>query len=452
MLKHKPAGQNIVENFQEVVPALTSRAAIVEANRCLFCDDAPCTQACPTGIDVPMFIRKIATGSVKGSAKQILDANPLGASCARVCPTEELCVGACVLNDLTVPIMIGELQRHATDYVMERGIQLYESGPANGKKIAIVGGGPAGLAAARELARLGYAATIFEEQEKAGGLNTYGVAPFRLPQNVALWEVEQIEALGVNIRSNVKVGKDVSAQFIMDQYDAILLAVGMGKIRKLGIEGESLPGVIDALDLIKQTKDGDPEAVHIGRKVAVIGAGNTAIDAATTSKRLGAEMVQILYRRTENEMTAYPFEYEFAKQDGIEFRWLTLPRRIIGTKRVEGIECLKMRLSETDENGRPIPVPISGSEFVIEVDNVVLATGQTRNTELLEHFGVKHDNGIAVVDNDMRTSHPKVFAAGDCVFDGRGGEATVVLSVEQGKQAAYTIHRKFIEEQNGKAN
>lgn len=429
-------------NFQEVVPALKPKEAIDEANRCLFCYDAPCIKACPTSIDIPSFIKKIATGNLLGSARTIMEVNPVGASCARVCPTEELCEGACVLNHASKPIMIGLLQRHATDWAIKNQKILFHAGEQNGKRVAIVGGGPAGLSAARELARLGYEVTVFEAREKAGGLNTYGIVSFRLPQEVALWEVEQIEQMGVTIKTGTRVGVDVTPEDLLQSFDAVLLAAGMGAVPMLNIEGEDLIGVLDAISLVEDTKTKPLTDLMLGKKVVVIGAGNTAIDGATASKRLGAQLVQILYRRTEKEMTCYEFEYEFAKQDGVEFRWLVAPTRIIGENgRVTGIELMRMELGEPDAKGRRRPEPVPGSEFVMEVDFVVKAIGQTRHVDLIEMFGLQHKNGIVEIEEGTyRTSHPRVYAAGDVIFGGGNTDAMVVDAANHGKRAAHAIH------------
>lgn len=434
---------DLQNNFREVVPALKPKEAIDEANRCLYCYDAPCIKACPTSIDIPSFIKKIATGNLYGSARTIMDANPVGASCARVCPTEELCEGACVLNHASKPIMIGLLQRHATDWAIQNDAKLFQKGEDNGKKVAIIGAGPAGLSAARELARLGYQVTVFEAKEKAGGLNTYGIVSFRLPQAISLWEVEQIEGLGVTIRTNTKIGVDVPAEELLDEFDSVLLAAGMGNVPDLQIEGEELNGVLDAITLVEETKTKPLTNDMIGKKVVVIGAGNTAIDAATCSKRLGADNVQILYRRTVNEMSCYQFEYEFAKQDGVEFRWLVAPSRVLGENgRVKGLELIRMELGEPDAKGRKRPVPIAGSEFVVEVDFVVKAIGQKRHATLIDAFGIQHQNGVvSVEDGTYRTSNPKVFAAGDIIFGGGKTDAMVVDAANHGKRAAHSIHR-----------
>ncbi|WP_199425878.1 NAD(P)-dependent oxidoreductase [Thermaerobacillus caldiproteolyticus] len=435
---------DLKKNFQEVEPGLTDREAIEEANRCLYCYDAPCIKACPTGIDIPAFIKKIASGNLKGSAKTIMLSNPVGASCARVCPTEELCEGACVLNHSTKPIMIGNLQRYATDWAIRNEAVLFQAGKKNGKTVAVVGSGPAGLSAARELARMGYEVTIFEAEKEAGGLNTYGIVSFWLPQNISFWEVNQVKSLGVEIRTNTRVGKDVPAQELLDNYDAVVLAVGMGKVPMLGIEGEDLDGVYDAIEFIKETKTKQLTDKLVGKKVVVIGAGNTAIDGATCSVRLGAENVKILYRRTKEEMTAYDFEYEFAKQDGVEFRWLTAPKRIIGDEngKVTHIECIRMKLGEPDQDGRRRPIPIEGSEFVMEVDVVIKAIGQTRHLDLIEEFGLEHNGGVVKVDpKNYQTSNKKVFACGDVIFGKGQGEAMVVTAAQQGKESAYAIHQ-----------
>lgn len=430
-------------NFMELKSKMTKNEAIEEANRCLYCYDAPCIKACPTSIQIPNFIKKIASGNMKGSATTILEANPIGASCARVCPTEELCEGACVLNSSTKPIKIGELQRYATDWAMESNAQLFKPGQNNGQKVAIIGAGPAGLSAARELGRLGYQVTIYEAEAKAGGLGSYGIVAFRLPNEVVDWEVEQIEQLGVTIQTNTTVGVDISVDEILAQYDSIILAVGMGAVPNLGIEGEDLEGVHDAIEFVRKTKMGPLTNDVVGKKVAVIGAGNTAIDGATSAVRLGAEHVQILYRRTQKEMTAYKFEYEFAKQDGVEFKWLTAPKKIIGNEagKVTGIECVKMKLGEAGPDGRQRPEEVQGSNFIIEVDVVIKAIGQTRFVSLIEAFGLAHTNGVVDIDETtMQTSKDKVFACGDVVFGNGQGEAMVVTAVQQGKDAAYKIH------------
>lgn len=434
--------EELGKNFSEVVPALKPKEAVDEANRCLYCYDAPCIKACPTGINIPSFIQKIATGNMFGSAKTIMEANPVGASCARVCPTEELCEGACVLNHASKPIMIGLLQRHATDWAIQNKAALFTPAEKNGKKVAVVGGGPAGLSAARELARLGYQVTVFEARDKAGGLNTYGIVSFRLPQEISLWEVEQVESLGVEFRYGVRVGQDIQADELLEQYDSVLLAVGMGAVPDLGIEGEELDGVLDAISLVEETKTKPLTSQFVGKKVAVIGAGNTAIDAATCSKRLGAEKVQIMYRRTRKEMTAYEFEFEFAKQDGVEFRWLVAPTRIIGENgKVTGLELVRMQLGAADAKGRKRPEPIVGSEFTVEVDYVIKAIGQKRHQDLIDAFGLEHTNGVVTIDYAThQTSRPCVYAAGDFVFGGGKTDAMVVDAAQQGKRAAYAIH------------
>jgi glutamate synthase (NADPH/NADH) small chain len=404
----------------------------VEANRCLNCYDAPCMAACPTSIDIPRFIRRIAQGDLAGSARTIMEANPMGASCARVCPTDELCEGACVYAPDNSPIRIGQLQQHATDWLIADGRLLFGPGPPTGKSVAVVGGGPGGLSAARELARMGHAVTVFEREELAGGLNTYGIVPFRLPAEVALWEVEQVRRMGVDIRTGVTVGKDIAAAQLRADFDAVAITVGMGSVPKLGIEGEDATGVWDALDFIRLAKM-EGAVAGLGETVAVIGGGNTAIDAATVSKRLGVPSVTMFYRRGPERMTAYGFEVEFAKSESVEFRYHVLPKRILTTGgRVSGLELIG-----TDPKGSARP--IAGTEHAIPVDTVIFAVGQTKFAALFDAFGVSHERGIVAVDVDMRTNVPGVFAAGDCMFRGGSNDATVVEAAEQGKIAARSI-------------
>ncbi|MBX7053807.1 MAG: NAD(P)-dependent oxidoreductase [Pyrinomonadaceae bacterium] len=413
----------IEHNFAELDPAMSPAEAAVEASRCLYCYDAPCTHACPTHIDVPGFIKKIASGNVTGAARVIFDANPIGASCARVCPVEVLCEGSCVEKTLIKkPIEIGRLQRYATDFVMANGKQLFEKGTPNGRSVGVVGSGPAGLSCATYLARLGYDVTVYERKEKAGGLDTYGMAEYKMPQAVSLAEADQVKRLGVEFRLNCEIGRDVSFDGLRAAHDAVFLAVGLGATNRLNIPGEDLDGVIDALHFIETIKTRDWRSVPLGRTVAVIGAGNTAIDAVTQAKRLGADRVILIYRRTEKDAPAYDYEMELARKDGVEFMWQTSPVEILGSERVTGL-----RVADA-----------AGLVTEIECDQVIKAIGQQKMASFFTDIaGVAADEkGRVVINENMQSSDPKIFAGGDCA----NGGAEAVDASQMGKHAAMGIH------------
>ncbi len=415
--------------FQDLHASLTKQAAIAEANRCLYCFDAPCMGACPTHIDVPAFIKKIATGNRMGSARTILDANVLGASCSRACPVEVLCEGACVMHRYNKqPIEIGLLQRYAMEGLHEQALPLpFVPAPETGNRVAIIGGGPASLACAAELRRRGIAATIYDARPLPGGLNTYGIAEYKLPFGVALHEVELIAALGVVIESNVAVDAAKLAE-LAETHDAVFLGVGLGEIHRLGVAGEELDGVTDALDMIASYKSGVP--VEIPRRVAVVGAGNTAIDAAIAAKRLGADEVTIVYRRGADQMSAFASEYEHALLEGVGFEWFAQPVGIEGQTRVTGLTLQRMEVCEDGSL-----VARTDEVFTLAVDSVVLAIGQATHTSFLSNVVEMQRGRIAVDRATGQTSHPKFFAGGDCVNGGR----EVVDAVADGKRAGVAM-------------
>lgn len=445
-VKYKAWELTLEERFQEYHPPLSEREAVLEANRCLYCYDAPCMQACPTHIDIPTFIKKIATGNVKGSAKKILEANLLGATCSRVCPVQELCEGACVMEHDEKPIAIGRLQRYAMDYAADRKLKFFEKPASNGSKVAVVGAGPAGLSCAGELAKLGYDVTVFEKKSMAGGLDTYGIVVFREPVEVSLAEVKMIEEMGVTIKTNTTIGKDISFDDLVNKYDAVFIAMGLGNVPEMEIPGEDLQGVHDGLEFIEETKVSKLKDIKFGKRVAVIGAGNTGIDCATIARRLGAERVTIVYRRSEAEMPAYHFEYQFALGEGVSFMFLTQPVEIVGKNgKVDGLKCVRMDLAEPDQSGRRKPVVVPDSEFVIPCDMVVKAIGQKKYSNVLKElskFGIKDIRGYIAVDAETcRTGHAKIYAGGDCIRS--KGEASTVMAVQDGKIAAAGIHKSL---------
>ncbi|AEJ39509.1 putative oxidoreductase [Sulfobacillus acidophilus TPY] len=441
---------NRADPFQEVVPPLSEKEARDEALRCYYCYDAPCIHGCPTAINIPVFIHQIAIGDLAGASRTILDANILGATCARICPTEALCEGACVRHTDSRPVSIGRLQRGAMDYAMETGApSLPDKRVVGSGRVAIVGAGPAGLGAAAELRRLGYTVEVFEARPSGGGLDTYGIVSYREPVAVSLWEVEQVKRLGAVFHFNTRVGRDVEWGTLLGQYDAVVVAVGLGKVPRLGIPGEDLPGVWDALDLIEATKIQPLDAIPMGRRVAVIGAGNTAVDAATCAKRLGAEEVTILYRRGEDAMPAYGYEYAFAKADGVTYKWWALPVEIVGQAAVEGLRYVRTRVVEGAGSGRTAPLEtVPGSERLLEVDTVIRAIGQEKPQGLWRQLGIEERHGRPLVDpGTLESSRPRVYIVGDGLA--RGGEATVVGAVADGKRVAAAIHRALSKTSNG---
>ncbi len=423
-------------NFADIHPAFNESRALIEANRCLYCYDAPCTKACPTGIDVPLFIKQISSGNIKGSAHTIFVSNIFGGGCARVCPTEKLCEGACVCNQLhEEPIPIGQLQRYSTDIALKEKWKLFDRKPSTGKKVAVVGAGPAGLSCAHVLAREGVDVTVYERETKGGGLMTYGVAGYKVSDQFCADEVAHILELGgIEIKYGQAVGDKIQLADLQKQYDAVFLGIGLGATRKLGVPGEDLPGVVDAISYIYDIRTKDRSKIPVGERVAVIGMGMTAIDAARQSKRLGAAEVTMVYRRTEKEKPATDKEFDGAKLDGVKTIWLAAPKEIVAKNgSVTGLVCEKMKLGNPDASGRRSPVP-TGETFTLEVDMVIKALGQMPFDNLIGQT-FQHKNGILNVGTDRATSVTGVFAGGDAVNGGR----EVVDAVEDGKIAAVGI-------------
>ena len=425
--------------LRELLPPLTQHEALTESARCLMCYDAPCTHACPTHIDIPRFIKKISTGNLLGSARTILTANLLGATCARVCPVQELCEGACVLGSEHKPIAIGRLQRYAMDHIYGKGIDVFRPAKSTGKKVAIVGAGPAGLTCAGELAKLGHSVTLYERRDLGGGLSTYGIIVLREPVEVALAEVEMIQRLGVHLETGKEVGVNLGASELQNNFEAVFLSVGLGNTPKLGIPGEEY--ILDGLQYIEGSKH-QPSELRVGRNVIVIGAGNTAIDCATIARRLGAERVTMLYRRTENEMTAYPHEYDFVKREGVTFWFLAQPVKVHHENGlVTALECVRISLGDPDASGRPSPKPVPGSTMLLPADQIIKAIGQIKPA-VASLLNLQTENGFIQVDEQFQTSSPGIFAGGDCIR--ARGSASTVMAVQDGKLAARSIHQRLV--------
>jgi dihydropyrimidine dehydrogenase (NAD+) subunit PreT len=416
--------------FEDYKPAYDAQQATVEANRCLFCMDAPCIRACPTSIDIPGFIRKIATNNVRGSAKTILEANVLGMSCARACPVEVLCVGACVYNHMGVPaIQIGRLQRFSTDVAFEKGWEFFTAGPDTGKSVGLIGGGPASLAAAHRLRRFGHRVTIYEGREVLGGLNTTGIAPYKLRADRAATEVDWVLRIGgIQLKTGVRVPDQLGWDELLASHDALFVGLGLGPDTLMALPGGDLRGIEGAVAWIEKMKLGLVNLEGV-KHALVIGGGNTAIDAVRELVGLRVPSVTMVYRGAEPNMSGYAHEWKAAKEQGAHAAWQTLPVAFEGDERgLTGVRVVSVDAAKK---------PIAGTERTIPADLVLLAIGQSKLSDLVAPLGLATQGGRIVTDASGRTSHPKVFAGGDCANGGK----EVVNAVAEGRDAAVAIHQ-----------
>ena len=440
------------KNFDEVALGYTAEMAMEEATRCLNCKNKPCVGGCPVNVPIPGFIEKVAEGDFEAAYEIITSENALPAICGRVCPQENQCEGKCVRGIKGQPVAIGRMERFVADYHMEHAAPVKAEIKKNGKKVAVVGSGPSGITCAGELIKKGYDVTVFEALHKAGGVLSYGIPEFRLPKALVAREIKSVEDLGVDIETNVIVGRSVTIDELMeDGYEAVFVGSGAGLPRFLNIPGENLLGVYSAnefltrVNLMKGYKFPEvPTPVKVGKRVAVVGAGNVAMDAARTAKRLGAEEVYIVYRRSEEEAPARLEELHHAKEEGIIFKFLNNPAAIVGDDNgwVKGMEIIKQELGEPDASGRRRPVPVEGSNYILDVETVIIAIGQSPNP-LIRHTPQGHESqkwgGIIVNEETMESSKENVYAGGDTVT----GAATVILAMGAGKKAAAAIDEKL---------
>ncbi|MFO1172124.1 MAG: NAD(P)-dependent oxidoreductase [Hyphomicrobiaceae bacterium] len=435
--KGRLAAGDLAANFSDLHPPLTEHEAKVEAGRCYFCHDAPCMTACPTTIDIPLFIREILAGNPKGAAKTIFDQNILGGMCARVCPTETLCEEVCVRETAEgKPVKIGHLQRYATDTVMRSGEKLYGRAPRTGKSAGIVGSGPAGLACAHRLAMRGHDVTIYEARAKAGGLNEHGIAAYKVVDKFAEREIAFLMSIGgITIKTGKPLGDGLTLEALTKKHDAVFLGLGLSGVNALGIEGEELNGVVSAVDYIAELRQAkDLTKLPVGRRVVVIGGGMTAIDAAVQSRLLGAEEVTILYRRGQEHMNASRYEQDLAQTKGVKIRHWVRPTAILGEKgTVTGIACEHTALKGGKLAG-------TGEMFTLAADMVFKAIGQTFQTDPIGK-ALKLDGGRIKVDAERRTSVKGIWAGGDCTA---GGEDLTVTAVADGRDAAESMHRTLL--------
>ncbi|OUR78118.1 dihydropyrimidine dehydrogenase [Alphaproteobacteria bacterium 46_93_T64] len=430
------SAEDLSKNFDDMYPALGASKAIIEASRCYFCYDAPCMEACPTGIDIPNFIRKIQTGNYRGSALDILSENIMGGACSRVCPTEILCEEVCVrMSQEEKPVTIGKLQRFATDWLMETGEQPFERAASTGKTVAVVGAGPAGLSAAHRLSMLGHDVEIFEALAKSGGLNEYGIAAYKLPHGIAQQEVDFILSLGgITVHNGKALGSNVSLAELNAKFDAVFVGTGLGAVRALGFENEGLAGVYNAVEYIAELRQSETkEDIAVGRKVVVIGGGNTAIDVAVQAKRLGAEDVTLVYRRGPEDMSATHHEQEYAQTNGVTIKHYAKPVSIEESGGV--ISGITFEYTAKDASGKLVG---TGETFQQAANMVFKAIGQVFVPEPVTRSATSLEiqDGRIVVDEDRASSVPGVYAGGDCIL---GGEDLTVTAVQDGKLAAHAI-------------
>jgi len=444
-----PEAAKNVRNFNEVNKGLSEENAVLEALRCMDCVRPTCVKGCPVCIDIPAFVQQIAASDFAGAAATLKKENMLPAICGRVCPQETQCEGSCILAKKEKPVTIGALERFVADWEREHGMTLPEVAPSSGKRVAVVGSGPAGLTAAAELARFGHAVTIFESLHEAGGVLTYGIPNFRLPKDIVRAEIDQVKRLGVEIRLNHLVGRSVSSDELLS-YDAVFLGTGAGLPYFMGIEGENLNGVYSANEFLTRVNlmhaDRFPEfdtPVKRGCNVVVVGGGNVAMDAARVARRLGGN-VTLVYRRREEDLPARAVEVENARAEGVHFVCCANPVRVTGEKTVQAVECVRMSMCELDESGRPKPSCVEGSNFLIEADVFIEAIGQGPNPLLISMLPQldRERRGNVVVDADGQTTLSRVYAGGDVAT----GAATVIWAMGSAKKAAAAIDRMLREE------
>ena len=426
--------EEIVQNFSELHTPLTELQAIQESARCLFCHDAPCIDACPTDIDIPGFIRKIASGNITGAAKTILNENIMGNTCGNVCPVEELCEQVCVKNTSEEkPVVIGQLQRYATDFLFDCGIQPFEAGPETGKSIAVVGAGPAGLSCAHRLSMFGHKVTVFESRDEPGGLNEYGLAAYKMLDERAAREVAFILDIGgINIETGKTLGEDFDLAQLRRDYDAVFIGLGHNAVNALGIDNEAADGVHNAVDFIELIRQEDLSTLPVGRQVVVIGGGNTAIDIAVQIKKLGAESVTMVYRRGLDEMGATEYEQQVAQTNGVLIRTQARPHRIL--TRDDQLSAVEFEYTENDANGQ---LTGTGEIFALPADQLFKAIGQALDTTPLNGDEIPEQSQSRIKVNEcQRTSLPDVWAGGDCT----AGKDLTVTAVQDGKIAAININ------------